>query len=123
MESEIVSQMSYDKREENGWTIWSISGSLDINTSLEAEEQGQEIYASAGKMAIDLSGIRYLSSAGLRMLMRFSKRAKKDDKGFALIAAEGMAATVLKESKMDMMVSVLSSCKELDPTPTQSSVP
>ncbi len=114
MESGVVSQVSYDEREENGWTIWSISGSLDINTSLETEEQGQKIYASAEKMAVDLSGIKYISSAGLRILMRFGKRAKKDGKEFALVAAKGMAVTVLKEAKMDMMVPVLPSCKELE---------
>ena len=64
-------------------------------------------------MAIDLSGLKYLSSAGLRILLRFGKRAKMDGKDFALIAADGMVATVLKEAKMAMLLTVLSSCEEL----------
>lgn len=113
MESRMSNQMSYEKREEHGWTVWSIFGSLDINTSPEAAKEGQKIYAAADRMAIDLSGLRYLSSAGLRILMHFGKQANKDGKGFALVAPEGLVATVLKESRMDMIVSVLPSCEEL----------
>ena len=48
------------------------------------------------------------------MIMRLAKRAKKDGKGFALSSARGMVATVLKESKMDMLVTLVGSPEELD---------
>lgn len=111
---EIINQVSYETREDNGWTIWTLSGALDINTSPKAEEEGQKVYAAADKMAIDLSGLEYLSSAGLRVLLRFGKNAQKDGKGFALIGGGGVVANVLKVSRLDMMVPVFTSCEELE---------
>lgn len=113
MAEQIISNITYDQREERGWTIWALSGSLDINTSPQAEAEGQKVYEAAGKLAIDLSGLDYLSSAGLRVLLRFGKRAKKEGKGFALVGAVGMVATVLKESKMNMLVTTVGSMEEL----------
>ena len=83
------------------WTVWHISGSMDIN--MQANDQ-----------VADLSDVGYLSSAGLRVIIRLAKRAKKDGKSFALSSAKGMVANVLKESKMDMLVTIFNSLDELD---------
>ncbi|MBQ7479279.1 MAG: STAS domain-containing protein [Selenomonadaceae bacterium] len=113
MAEQIASNITYNQREERDWNVWALSGSLDVNTSPKAEIEGQKIYAAAGNLAIDLSGLKYLSSAGLRVLLRFGKRAKKEGKGFALVGAVDMVATVLKESKMDMLVTIAGSVEEL----------
>lgn len=113
MENKISRQISYDKREDKGWTIWAIAGYMDIKNSSSVEEKGQKVLENTDKMVIDLSGLEYLSSAGLRVFLRFAKRAKKEDKEFALVAANGIVANVLRESKMDMIVKIAESLDEL----------
>lgn len=105
--------ISYEVSEKDGWTVWTVAGSMDIKTSPEAEEQGSQVLANSTKMVVDLSNLEYLSSAGLRVLLRLAKGAKKEGKDFALAAPQGMVATLLRESKMDMLVRVLVSLNEL----------
>jgi len=96
------------------WTVWHINGSMDINTSPKLDEEGQKVLTAAKNLVADLSDVGYLSSAGLRVIIRLAKRAKKDGKSFALSSAKGMVANVLKESKMDMLVTIFNSLDELD---------
>lgn len=45
----------------------------------------------ATQIVVDLSRLEYVSSAGLRVLLRLAKQAKKEGKDFALVAApQGM---------------------------------
>ncbi|MBR2214366.1 MAG: STAS domain-containing protein [Selenomonadaceae bacterium] len=105
--------ITYETHEKNGWTVWEIKGSIDMTTANAAEEKGGKLLTDSSRLAIDMAGVEYLSSAGLRILLRLAKRAKKEGKGFALVAAQGMVATVLKESRMDMIISIVSSLDEL----------
>ncbi len=49
--------------------IAEISGRLDTLTSPELEEQLEPELAGVEKLVIDLAGLRYISSAGLRVLL------------------------------------------------------
>lgn len=114
MEEKIISEIVCESRKEKGWTVWTLSGSLNVTTSPKAEEDGKKVLASTDKLAIDLAGLKYLSSAGLRVFMRFGKQAKKEGKTCVLISAQGVVAEVLKESKIDMVIPVKKSMEELD---------
>ena len=107
-------QISYEVSEKNGWTVWAIVGSMDIITSPEAEEKGSQVLANGTKIVADLSRLEYVSSAGLRVLLRLAKQAKKEGKEFALVAApQGMVANLLRESRIDMLVRMMDSLNEL----------
>ena len=93
-------------REMNDWTIWSVTGRIDTTTATGAGDTGEKILSNAKKVALDLSKVAYLSSAGLRVLLRLAKKAKSSGKEFALCAASGMVKDVLEESGMDMLVTI-----------------
>ncbi len=114
MEEKISGEIVFESRKEKGWTVWALSGSMNVNTSTKTEEAGKKILASTEKLAIDLAGLKYLSSAGLRVFMRFGKQAKKEGKNCVLVSAKGIVADVLKESKIDMVIPVKKSMEELD---------
>ena len=114
MESPDTAGIRFDTREEKGWTIWSLSGSMDVFTSPEIDEEGQKVLTIAEKLVVDLANVEYLSSAGLRVLVRLGKRAKKEGKGYAIASAQGMAACVLKESHMNMLVPMMDSLEDLE---------
>ena len=79
----------------------------------EAGTKAEEAFAATQKMAVDMSGLEYLSSAGIRVLLRLTKLAKAEGKEFALVAPAGMVTIVLAESRMDMFVTIYESADEL----------
>lgn len=78
-------RISYEISEKNGWTVWAVVGSMDIITSPDAGEKGSQVLANATQIVVDLSRLEYVSSAGLRVLLRLAKQAKKEGKDFALV--------------------------------------
>ena len=105
--------IAFQTSEKNGWTLWSIKGRLDRLTAQAAGEKADEIFAAAQKFAVDMSGLEYLSSAGIRILLRLTKQASAEGKEFALVGAIGMVKVVLAESRMDMLANIYASADEL----------
>ena len=99
--------------EKNGWTIWSVSGRLDRLTSVKAGEEADKVFATAEKFAVEMSGLEYLSSAGIRILLSLTKKAKAEGKDFALVGAACMVKAVLVETRMDMFAKIFGSAEEL----------
>lgn len=64
----------------NDWHVLSIIGRIDAVTSASVEEAGATVLKSAEKIALDMSATDYISSAGLRVLLRLSKKAKRGKK-------------------------------------------
>ncbi len=50
-------------------TVVSLTGQLDTNTSREVQSQLLPRVEPEGQMVLDLSGVDYMSSAGLRVLL------------------------------------------------------
>ena len=69
--------MNITTRTHDGVTLVVLAGSLDSNTSPQAQQTLDEILAAgARKMVIDCRGLDYISSAGLRVLLGTAKRLK-----------------------------------------------
>ena len=73
----------------NGWTVWSVNGRIDMVTAEKAYATGEDIVNRNEKTVLDMSGMDYLSSAGLRVLLRLNKLAKKSGKEFTLCGPSG----------------------------------
>jgi anti-sigma B factor antagonist len=61
--------MTVHVRQEDGVEIVELRGSLDGKTAPEVREQLQPVLSRAEKLILDMSGVDYLSSAGLRLLL------------------------------------------------------
>ena len=105
--------VSFQKSAYNDWEILSIIGRIDVATSASVEEAGAEVLTSSDKIAVDMSATDYISSAGLRVLLRLSKKAKRAEKLFVLFGATGMIKDVFAASGMDMLVTVYNSKNDL----------
>ena len=106
--------INYSSEEKNGWFIWQLEGRLDRLTAEEAAEKGAELLPGQAKFALDLSRLEYLSSAGIRALLKIAKEAEEKGAAFALISQGGMVREVLETSRLDMFVDICSSAEELD---------
>ena len=67
--------MDITTRTQNDVTIVAFAGSLDSTTAPLAQQALDKILASGGrKVVIDFTGLDYVSSAGLRVLLGTAKR-------------------------------------------------
>ena len=65
MASEIVQK---ETKLANGWLAWSVEGRIDISTADSVYQSGEAIVEREEKTVLDMSGVAYISSAGLRVL-------------------------------------------------------
>ena len=97
----------------NDWKIFSVIGRLDTVTSADAEKAIAAVVADSNKIALDMTAMDYISSAGLRVLLRNAKQAKRSKKNFVLFGASGMIKEVLAASGMDMLVKIYETAEDL----------
>lgn len=64
----------------NDWNILAVIGRIDVATAASVEETAVAVVNSAKKIALDMSATDYISSAGLRVLLRLSKKATRAKK-------------------------------------------
>ncbi len=84
--------MQINRKEQDGIVTLSVSGRLDAVSSVDAEKEFNEVLdAGHDMLLIDLSGLDYISSAGLRVLLVVAKRIQQ--KGGRVTLA-GMVAGV-----------------------------
>ena len=102
-----------DVIKERDWTVLAMTGRLDRMTASQSEEKADAIMASCAKFAIDVKGLSYLSSAGIRILLRLAQKAKAKQKSFAVCGAEGFVKEVIEESNMNAIVKIYGERSEL----------
>jgi len=69
--------MDISTRTQNDVTLVALAGSLDSNTSPQAQQALDGILSGgAKKLVVDFTGLDYISSAGLRVLLGAAKRLK-----------------------------------------------
>ena len=67
--------MNISTRTERDITVVALVGSLDSNTSPQAQQALDAVFAGGGrKLVVDFSGLDYISSAGLRVLLGAAKK-------------------------------------------------
>ena len=105
--------VQYTTSEQKGWHILSLTGSLDRITAEEIGKQGESLLAGSEKLSVDLAGLEYISSAGLRILLRLAKKAKADGKAYSICGATGVVKEVLEDANMDVVVDMFDSIDSL----------
>lgn len=72
--------------------VWELSGSLDVASAPRLEDALEDAVATGDlRLVVDLQGLEYVSSAGLRALLKAAKRLR-----IALCTANGHVARVLE---------------------------
>lgn len=105
--------VEFQNSKHKDWNVLSIIGRIDVSTSAAVEETGTATLTAAEKIALDMSATDYISSAGLRALLRLSKKAKRAKKLFVIFGATGMIKDVFAASGMDMLITVYNSIDDL----------
>ena len=105
--------LEFETGKQNDWVVVKAKGRLDRLNAADVSVEWEKIQEESQKMVLELSEMDYLSSAGIRILLRLSKKVKAEGKEFALCCGEGFVKEVLEDSNMDMLVKVYDSLDEL----------
>jgi anti-sigma B factor antagonist len=75
-----------DLRDAVGATVVSISGELDASSSADLRDRLLPLIPDGGRLRLDLSGLSYISSAGLRTLLLVYRHAQSQGTAVTLAA-------------------------------------
>ena len=91
-------------REENGCLVTAVRGRLDTMTVPDFEQRMDALVRGEGrKVVLDLGGLDYISSAGLRSVLAFSRRVKAAGGGVALCGLTGLPLEIFQISRFDTL--------------------
>jgi len=90
---------------EGGWRVATVAGEVDLATAPDVEALGD----AGGGLAVDLAGVRFIDSSGLRALL--SLREKADP--LVLIAPSATVRKLLALTSMVDMFDIRESTAEL----------
>jgi anti-sigma B factor antagonist len=82
-------ELEIQTRREDGWTILVVGGELDLYTAPRLRDQVLgTVDDGVDRIAIDLSGVGFIDSTGLGILVACLKRVRERDGRLVLIAPE-----------------------------------
>ena len=89
-----------------GWSIIKVTGRADAVAAQELEEVLQAAAKPSSKVAVDLSTLDYISSAGLRSLLQGARAAQVNAAEFVVCGAKANVKNVLEISGMQHIMRV-----------------
>lgn len=99
--------MNITTTEENGIWIASLNGKLDTASSVPAEAELMALLDEGkNRLVLDFSGIAYIASSGLRVLLKLAQRFKNEGGQLRLCAVNDTVGEVFRISGFDKILAV-----------------
>jgi anti-sigma B factor antagonist len=98
--------MQHSVREEQGCTVVSLAGEVDLEHSPKAREVLLASIANTDKLFVDLSEVSYIDSSGVASLVETLQAAKAKSSEFALVSVNPAALSVLKLARLDRVFTI-----------------
>ena len=105
--------MEIDTKEKNEIRILSVKGSIDADTASEFDQSlEKQISTGRDKIILDLSRLEYISSAGLRVIMKAAKKMEITGGEMAIVGLRGVVQEVFKVSGFYSLFNIYDSEEE-----------
>jgi len=102
--------MKIIEENQDGINIYKLNGHLDSNTSLGFENKLiQAIDGGSKSMIIDFKNLDYISSAGLRVILKATKALKREDGKIMLCDMQDYVKEVFEISGFDSLLPIVGS--------------
>jgi anti-anti-sigma factor len=99
--------MEIDERTEDGITVFVLRGRIDTRGAVDLDLALQEaVMTEKHKMVLDMAGVRYISSAGLRTLADVLTKNREHDGDLKLVALPAKVMRVLQIIGFDNFFSI-----------------
>lgn len=90
--------------------VIAVDGRLDTTTASDFETQFLELLANKQmNVLVDLNGVEYMSSAGLRSILSLGKKVKSEGRSMSFCNLQGMVKEVFEVSGFTSIFSVYDS--------------
>ena len=101
--------------EKDGKLEIKLEGRIDTNNAPDVEQEIMSaLDANDGKEPIfDAENLEYISSAGIRILLRAGRQCKAEGKAYAVCGAAGFVKEVLEDANLDVLVEMYPSEESL----------
>jgi len=104
--------------EGGAWAIVSVRGEIDVSTASSLEEALRSCLASSGRVIIDLSGVRFMDSTGLNVLIRAqTSKAEQPSPVLRLAAVPERVSKLLRLTQLDAVFAVFDSVTAAETAP------
>lgn len=87
-------------------TTVTLAGRIDAVTSKELENTLIDLYDTTDLLAVDMAGIEYISSAGLRALLSATKTMKEKGGSFVIRNPSDNVTDVLEITNLNVLLSI-----------------
>jgi anti-sigma B factor antagonist len=85
-----------------------LEGRLDIEGTQQVENQfSYSTTVRAGQFAVDLSGVTFLASIGIRMLITAARAQTQRGGRMILVSPDGMTRKVLETAGIDQLIAIV----------------
>ncbi len=91
-----------------------LTGRLDLDGALAVDEQFKDAVAGKKRVVVDLAGVDYLASLGIRTLVSGAKMASNIGGKLVVLAPQRNVEKVLRESNIDTLIPILRDLAEID---------
>jgi anti-sigma B factor antagonist len=107
-------QLQIDVRHERDRVVVALHGELDLlgAPQLQAEVEHQEIEGT-GTIVLDLGDLRFIDSAGLRVILAAHERSQQRGQAFALSRGSAQVQRLLSIAGLDEHLRIIESPDEL----------
>jgi anti-sigma B factor antagonist len=92
--------------------IVTVSGQIDSETAPAFDEELTKVTSSHSKLVIDLKGVEYMSSAGIRAVMKASQVTKKGGGAVKLASVPEAVTSVMYTVGLNQVVGSYSTVEE-----------
>ena len=104
--------VKYKIKEDQGATVVSFEGDIDLQSSPEARKALLEAVGMGTPVLVDLSGVGYIDSSGIASLVEGFQVARKAGKNLALVSVSDGALRVLRLARLDKVFTICESFEE-----------
>lgn len=92
-------------------TVIEISGDIDSNTAPQAQERILPLVQPGSKVLLDMHGVEYMSSAGLRMLLSTYRQISRGNGGIVLV---GLGEEIKDTMSVTGFLNFFTTCDTVD---------
>jgi anti-sigma B factor antagonist len=105
--------MEITERQQDDILIFSLSGRLDSNTSPDFEKRLSEVIRQGTRrLVVDFGALDYISSAGLRVILKATKDIKRTEGLLVLCAMKDYVREVFEIAGFDTFLPIFTSLED-----------
>lgn len=99
-------EASYAVSQEDGVTVISLAGEIDLKSSPQARAQILALLAEGHQLLVDLSDTAYIDSSGVASLVEGLQAAQQRGALFGLVSVSKAARQVLELARLDTVFTI-----------------